>query len=119
MTMPMLKTALALLVLLPCAAQTPEDATPSKRAAAPRPRRQVRQHVKEAAKGPRPLDINTATKDQLVKVKGITAAYADQILAKRPFHSKAALEADGILPGDVYEMVKNKLMAVQPANPKK
>ena len=35
--MTMLKTALALLVLLPCAAQTPEDATPSKKAAAPRP----------------------------------------------------------------------------------
>ena len=116
--MTMLKTALALLVLLPCAAQTPEDATPSKKAAAPRPKRQIRQHVKERAKGPRPLDLNTATKDQLLKLPGVTPATADKILTKRPFHSKAALVDSGILSGEAYLKIRDKVMAVQAVQPK-
>ena len=122
MNFPILKHALAALILLavPCAAQTPEDAAPAKKAApAHRPRRQVRVQLKDRAKGPRPLDINTATKAQLQTLPGVTAALADKIVAGRPYYSKAALEANGILPQDIYLQAKDKLMAVPPPLPRK
>ncbi len=59
------------------------------------------------------VDINSASKAQLATLPGITPAYAAQIVASRPYGSKSHLTTRGILPRDVYERLKDKIVARQ------
>jgi competence protein ComEA len=59
------------------------------------------------------LDINTATKEQLMAVKGIGDAYSAKIIAGRPYKSKDELWRKKILPKGVYDKVKDNLIAKQ------
>lgn len=59
------------------------------------------------------VDINSASKAQLAMLPGITPAYAAQIVASRPYGSKSHLTTRGILPRDVYERLKDKIVARQ------
>lgn len=59
------------------------------------------------------VDINSASKAQLATLPGITPAYAAQIVASRPYGSKSHLTTRGILPRDVYERLKDKIIARQ------
>lgn len=58
-----------------------------------------------------PVDINTATADQLKAVPGIGDAYAKRIIANRPYTSKNQLVSKGVLPQGVYDKVKDSLVA--------
>jgi len=58
-----------------------------------------------------PVDINTATVDQLKAVPGIGDAYAKRIIANRPYTSKNQLVSKGVLPQGVYDKVKGSLVA--------
>lgn len=58
-----------------------------------------------------PVDINTATADQLKAVPGIGDAYAKRIIANRPYTSKNQLVSKGVLPQGVYDKVKGSLVA--------
>lgn len=58
-----------------------------------------------------PVDINTATADQLKAVPGIGDAYAKRIIANRPYTSKDQLVSKGVLPQGVYDKVKGSLVA--------
>jgi DNA uptake protein ComE-like DNA-binding protein len=60
-----------------------------------------------------PIDINTATVDQLKAIPGIGDAYAAKILAGRPYKSKDQLRSKQILPAAVYAKVKDRLVARQ------
>ena len=60
-----------------------------------------------------PIDINTATKEQLMAVKGIGDAYAGKIIAGRPYKSKDQLWRKKVLPKGVYDSVKDLLIAKQ------
>ena len=66
--------------------------------------------VKTSAKG-KIVDINTATDAELKAVPGIGAAYAAKIIAGRPYANKAQLKSRNILPGNVYEQVKDLIIA--------
>ena len=57
------------------------------------------------------LDINTATKDQLVALAGIGETYADAIIKGRPYKSKSELRTRKVLPESVYKKVKADLTA--------
>ena len=59
------------------------------------------------------VDINSASKAQLAALPGITPAHAAQIVASRPYGSKSHLTTRGILPRDVYERLKDKIVARQ------
>jgi len=59
------------------------------------------------------VDINTAGKAELKKLPGIGDAQADQIIAKRPFGSKADLTTRGIVPEGIYLMLKDRVIARQ------
>lgn len=60
-----------------------------------------------------PLDINTATKDELDALPGIGAVRAEAILKGRPYKSKDELARKKIIPENVYNGIKDKIVAHQ------
>ncbi len=59
------------------------------------------------------VDINTADKATLEKLKGVGPARAEAIIKGRPFKGKDELVQRNILPKDVYDGVKDQVIARQ------
>jgi len=59
------------------------------------------------------IDINSATKDQLKTLTGITDAYADKIIAGRPYKSKAFLVTNNIIPESLFQTLRTRIVARQ------
>lgn len=56
-------------------------------------------------------DINHASLAELLKVPGITPSWANRIVRFRPYRTKQDLLERGVLPGDVYDRIKNYVIA--------
>ncbi len=85
-------------------------------AAAPMPQPAIAQ-ARPASAAPSasaPLDINTATADQLKVLPGIGDAYAARIIKGRPYANKLQLTQRGIIPGATYTRIKDVIIAKQP-----
>ena len=67
----------------------------------------------EARKAVEPIDINTATADQLKTIAGIGDAYSGKIIKGRPYKRKDELVQKGILPQGVYDKAKDQIVAKQ------
>ncbi len=65
----------------------------------------------------KPVDINSASKAQLMALPGIGEAEAKKIIAARPFRSKARLVADNILSQAGYNALKGRIVAMQRTQP--
>jgi len=57
------------------------------------------------------IDINHAGIDGLMKVPGMTQTWAARIVRFRPYRTKQDLLDRGVLPSDVYDRIKNYIIA--------
>jgi competence protein ComEA len=57
------------------------------------------------------IDINHASMEDLLKIPGMTPTWAARIVRFRPYRTKADLLEHGVLPGDVYDRIKDSIIA--------
>lgn len=67
--------------------------------------------VREGWSRDKPLDINAATREQLISLPGITAAEADEVIAKRPYDDPGQLVTRHVLPQSKYDKISDRLTA--------
>jgi competence protein ComEA len=57
------------------------------------------------------IDINHASLNELLKVPGMTPSWAGRIARFRPYRTKQDLLDKGVLPSDVYDRIKDYVIA--------
>ncbi len=57
------------------------------------------------------VDINRATLEELLKVPGMTRTWAGRIVRFRPYRSKRDLLDRGVVSGEVYNRIKDYVIA--------
>jgi competence protein ComEA len=57
------------------------------------------------------IDLNSATKEQLMTVPGIDDATADKIIAGRPYKMKSELKTKKIVPAAAYSKISSHVVA--------
>ncbi len=57
------------------------------------------------------IDINHASVDELLKVPGMTPSWAGRIVRFRPYRTKQDLLERGVVTGQVYDRIKDYVIA--------
>ena len=105
--------ALGLLASLPSMAQSFQPAPHSDRMA-PAGKTAPASKTAPVRSDAEKLDINTATKEELMAFKGIGDKYSDKIIAGRPYAKKDQLVSKKILPEATYKKISGQIIASQP-----
>lgn len=84
-------------------------------AAAPAPAAKHAVAKKTMAAAKEMLDINTASKEDLMKLPGVGDAIADKIVAGRPFKTKYELLQKGLVNRTTYAKIRPMIVAKQAA----
>jgi DNA uptake protein ComE-like DNA-binding protein len=67
--------------------------------------------IREGWSRDKPLDLNTATTDQLMALPGISSAEANRIIEGRPYHEPDELLKRHILPKAQYDQIADRITA--------
>jgi DNA uptake protein ComE-like DNA-binding protein len=122
MSFPLLKprflagVLLASMTLALAAQEPPSDPKIKKRKLPPKP-------AAKHAVAPRPdpstlIDVNTASRQDLMKLPGVDRPTADQIIAGRPYVSKAKLVTKAAIPAGLFQVIRNLIVVRFPVAPK-
>lgn len=93
--------------------QTPDqirEKTAEETATIKRDTKAVAQGLKEGLSNKRSMDLNKATKDDLVSLPGITAQRADRIIAERPYANSHQLVTRHILSEEEYSQIQDRVV---------
>lgn len=96
------------------AATAPAKTTTSTKTAKSSTTKSTSSSTKSATHMAKP-DINSASKEDLMKVKGMTDADADKIIAGRPYKSVSELKSKKVIDAAVYSKVHAHLTAKKAA----
>jgi competence protein ComEA len=94
--------------------QSPDEVrekTAQATAAAKRNAKAIAEGIREGWSRDKPLDLNSASKDQLQDLPGITSAQADRIIAGRPYDEPHDLVTRRILSKPEYDKIADRLTA--------
>jgi competence protein ComEA len=67
--------------------------------------------VREGWSRDKPLNVNTATREQLTSLPGVTGAQADRVIDGRPYDDPSDLVKRGILPKSEFDKISDRLTA--------
>lgn len=85
-------------------APTPAPPAPSAKAPAPAPPAPAGQSAALA-----PVNVNTATANDMVLFLGLTKEVADRIVSNRPYKVRGELVAKNVLPKATYDVIKDRI----------
>jgi DNA uptake protein ComE-like DNA-binding protein len=71
----------------------------------------VAEGIREGWSRDKPLDLNTATKEQLLSLPGVTSAQADRMIAGRPYNEPGDLVTRRIIPKAEYDKISDRITA--------
>jgi DNA uptake protein ComE-like DNA-binding protein len=88
-----------------------QTSTPAAGTSAPAAKATTPAHTSTAKKPATPkVDLNTATKEQLQALPGVSESLADRIIAARPFKAKNDLVSKNLMTKAEYEKVSSHVM---------
>ena len=117
MKSPVLSRAVCLICLLifsvgcvePRNSEDLKEKTARATADAKRDAKAVAQGIREGWSRDKPLDVNTATKDQLMALPGISSAEANAIIEGRPYNDSHELLSRHILSKAQYDEIADRI----------
>jgi competence protein ComEA len=65
--------------------------------------------IREGWSRDKALDLNTATKEQLLSLPGVTASEADRVIAGRPYGDPGELVTRRIMPKTEYDKIADRV----------
>jgi DNA uptake protein ComE-like DNA-binding protein len=71
----------------------------------------VAQGVREGWNRDKPLDLNHASKDQLLSLPGMSSEVADRVIADRPYNSTHELVSRRAISEQEYAKIKDQVTA--------
>ncbi len=97
----------------PLLAQAEKKPAAKEAAAKPAAKKEAAKKEPSKAAPGEPMDINSASKTELMKLKGIGDAYSDRIIKNRPYSGKDDLVNRKIIPRATYEKIQDQIIARQ------
>lgn len=73
----------------------------------------VAQGIRDGLHGDKSVDLNSASKDDLTSLPGMTSAEADRVIAGRPYSQPDELATRHIIPKDEYDKIADRVTAKQ------
>jgi competence protein ComEA len=108
-------TILLLAVLAGCTqqqnSQDLKEKTAKATAEVKRDAKAVAAGIREGWSRDKPLDLNTATKEQLLTLPGMTEAVGDRVIAGRPYNAPGDVVTRRIMPKTEYDKIADLVTA--------